>query len=106
VGVKRLTRCVHIVDPRYRATLNWFHLSTGQERRFPLVGRQCNTSHPPEDEVRALHATFSIYCQRDWKAMLIEAGRVPSGRTSVSSGAAKQMRSLAHQVDGTVLNQF
>ena len=38
---------------------------TGHERRIPLVGRQRNASHPPEDEVRALNATFSIYCQRD-----------------------------------------
>ncbi|WP_051887593.1 hypothetical protein [Caballeronia sordidicola] len=65
VGAKRLTRCVHIVDPRYRATLDWFHLSPRHERRIPLIGRQRSASHPPEDEVRALNATFSIYCQRD-----------------------------------------
>jgi hypothetical protein len=38
--------------------------------------------------------------------MLSKAACVPSGRTSLSSGAAKQLRSLAHEVDGTVLNQF
>ena len=106
VGAKRLTRWVHIVDPRHRATLDRFPLSPGHECRIPLAGRQRNTSHPPKGEVRALNATFSIQCQRDQKAMRIKARRVPSGRTSVSSGAAKQMRSLAHQVDGTVLNQF
>jgi beta-mannosidase len=62
---KRLTRWVHIVDPHYRVTLDWFHLSPRHERRIPLVGRQRNASHPPEDEVRAPNATFSIYCQRD-----------------------------------------
>ena len=65
VSAKRLARWVHIVDPHYRATLDWFHLSRGRERRIPLVGRQRNTSHPPEGEVRALNATFSIHCQRD-----------------------------------------
>ncbi|MGX7003582.1 hypothetical protein [Caballeronia sp. KNU42] len=106
VGAKRLTRWVHIVDPRHRATLDGFHLSPGHECRIPLAGRQRNTSHPPESEVRALNATFSFHRLRDQKAMRTKARRVPSGRTSVSSGAAKQMRSLAHQVDGTVLNQF
>jgi beta-mannosidase len=65
VSAKRLARRVHIVDPHYRATLDWFHLSPGRERRIPLVGRQRNTSHPPEGEVRALNATFSIHCHRD-----------------------------------------
>jgi beta-mannosidase len=65
VSAKRLARWVHIVDPHYRATLDWFHLSPGRERRIPLVARQRNTSHPPEGEVRALNATFSIHYPRN-----------------------------------------
>jgi beta-mannosidase len=65
VSAKRLARWVHIVDPHYRATLDWFHLAPGRERRIALVGRQRNTSHPPEGEVRALNATFSIRYQRN-----------------------------------------
>ena len=64
VNAKRLARWVHIVDPHYRATLDWFHLSPGRERRISLVARQRNTSHPPEGEVHALNATFSIHYQR------------------------------------------
>jgi beta-mannosidase len=63
VNAKRLARWVHIVDPHYRATLDWFHLSPGRERRISLIARQRNTSHPPEGEVRALNATFSIHYQ-------------------------------------------
>jgi beta-mannosidase len=40
-------------------------ISPGRERRIPLVGRQRNTCHPPDGEVRAQNATFSIHCQRD-----------------------------------------
>jgi len=65
VNAKRLARWVHIVDPHYRATLDWFHLSPGRERRIPLIARQRNTSHPPEGEVRALNATFSIHYSRN-----------------------------------------
>jgi beta-mannosidase len=62
---KRLARWVNIVDPHYRARLDWFHLVPGVERRIPLVSRQRNTSQPPEGEVRALNATFSIRYQRN-----------------------------------------
>jgi beta-mannosidase len=65
VSAKRLARCVHVVDPYYRATLDWFHLSPGRERRIPLVARQRNTSHPPEGEVRARNATFSVHYPRN-----------------------------------------
>ncbi|SAL23431.1 glycosyl hydrolase [Caballeronia udeis] len=60
VSAKRLARWVHIVDPHYRATLDWFHLPPGRERHIALIARRCNTSHPPKGEVRALNATFSI----------------------------------------------
>ncbi|KLU20752.1 beta-mannosidase [Caballeronia mineralivorans PML1(12)] len=63
VNAKRLARWVHLVDPHYRATLDWFHLLPGRERRISLIARQRNTSHPPEGEVRALNATFSIHYQ-------------------------------------------
>lgn len=65
VHAKRLARWVHIIDPHYQARLDWFHLSPNVERRIPLVARQRNTSHPPEGEIRALNATFSIQYQRN-----------------------------------------
>lgn len=65
VHAKRLARWVHIVDPHYRASLDWFHLPPGVERHIPLIARQRNTSYPPEGEVRALNATFSIQYQRN-----------------------------------------
>ena len=65
VSAKRLARWVHIVDPHYRATLDWFHLPPDRERHIPLIARHCNTSHPPKGEVRALNATFSIHYQRN-----------------------------------------
>jgi beta-mannosidase len=56
---KRLARWVHIVDPHFYASTDWFHLTPGQTRRIPLVARRRNTPFTPEGEVRALNATFS-----------------------------------------------
>ncbi len=60
IRAKRLARWVHIVDPHYRASTDWFHLAPGVERRVALVARERDASHTPQGEVRALNATFSV----------------------------------------------
>jgi beta-mannosidase len=66
VSVKRLARWVHVVDPHFHASLDWFHLPASSERRIPLVARRAGTLKTPEGEVRALNATFSVsYRARD-----------------------------------------
>jgi beta-mannosidase len=59
IDAKRLARWVHIVDPHFHASVDWFHLAPGQTRRVALIARRPNTSFAPEGEVRALNATFS-----------------------------------------------
>ncbi|MCC8391222.1 glycoside hydrolase family 2 protein [Paraburkholderia sp. MMS20-SJTR3] len=69
---KRFARFVHIVDPRYRAARDWFHLAP--ERRCVVTllpyARPANplarsnddeTSPRPSGEVRALNALSAIY---------------------------------------------
>jgi beta-mannosidase len=60
VSAVRLARWVHVVDPNYRAAVDWFHLRPGASRCIALIARNDAPSWAPEGEVRALNASSPV----------------------------------------------
>jgi beta-mannosidase len=57
IETAQLARWVHVNDPNYCASVDWFHLAPGHTRRIPLVARHANVRAKPEGDVVAINAS-------------------------------------------------
>lgn len=57
IETSQLARWMHVNDPNYRASVDWFHLAPGHTRRIALVARHANVRAQPEGDVVAINAS-------------------------------------------------
>lgn len=57
VTATSFARWVHVVDPDYRAEVDWFHLAPDSTRRIPLIPRNGTVTRAPEGDVFAINGT-------------------------------------------------
>ncbi|MDR5805868.1 glycoside hydrolase family 2 protein [Caballeronia sp. LZ001] len=57
IATTQLARWVHVVDPDYYASIDWFHLAPGVPRRVPLVARSAHVRAAPEGDVFAVNGS-------------------------------------------------